>query len=497
VNDVVVWKGWRRRLRPVVIVIGISAAYAVLLQPIGCNQTAHFALVKAIGDGTPRIDRYREETCDLAYIDGHFYAAKAPGLALATVPWYITLSSVGTEPQNPAAGAGYPEAMLQMPRRPIWELHLWGAAMPGIVLVLLVRRLTDEIERGAGWVVAATMGLGTMLLPFATDYFVHVLSALLGFAAFALLYFERKGPPRIHLVALAGLLAGLAITVEFGLGIIAVVLGSYAIARRPWVRRAGAFILGGLVGIVPLAAFNLWAFGAAYRLPYENAVIEPGRTGFDVIGANDPGFFGLEVPDPRVALELLFSAKGLLVLSPVLALAIVGAVLMYRSGRRPEALAIGAIGISFLLYNAGYVVPFGGFVPGPRFLIPTLPFLAVALASAVRRIPGVFMALAAASVTAMVVATAAEPMLGGFDTASWLRRWADGNFAHSVLTLVGAGNGWVAVAPFLVAVVAAVVAAAGTLPVRLSRRDIAIAAASLLAWGGVLVAAPSLVTVAE
>ena len=45
-------------------------------------------------------------------------------------------------------------------------------------------------------------------MTFAAEYFSHVIAATLGFAAFALLFREREGPPRLALVGAAGLLAG-------------------------------------------------------------------------------------------------------------------------------------------------------------------------------------------------------------------------------------------------------------------------------------------------
>ena len=43
---------------------------------------------------------------------------------------------------------------------------------------------------------------------------------------------------------------------------------------------------------------------------------------------------------------------------------------LYRRGWRAEAALIGGLSLAFLVYNAGYDVPFGGDSPGPRFLIP-------------------------------------------------------------------------------------------------------------------------------
>ena len=65
---------------------------------------------------------------------------------------------------------------------------------------------------------------------------------------------------------------------------------------------------------------------------------------------------------------------------PVVLCALAALVPLYRKGWRREAVLIGGLSLAFLVYNAGYDVPFGGDSPGPRFLIAVLPFLAVPLA---------------------------------------------------------------------------------------------------------------------
>ena len=73
-------------------------------------------------------------------------------------------------------------------------------------------------------------------------------------------------------VVAAGALAGLAIVVEFPLGIVAIALAVYAGRERVLPYAVGA------VGVLPLALFNTWAFGSPLDLSYENAVIDPGAT---------------------------------------------------------------------------------------------------------------------------------------------------------------------------------------------------------------------------
>ena len=452
-----------RRAMELLALALLGLAFATPLQPVGCNQTAHLALVKSLANGSPSIDRYRTESCDTAYVDGHYYAAKAPGLAMVSVPLYALLKLVGLDTENPAAGRPYPEAMLELPRSAVWQVSLLGSALAAFVLLLLVRSVANRLVPGYGTAAAITMGAGTLVLPFATVYFVHVLSGLLGFAAFALLLRERDGPADLRLVAAGGVAAGLAVTVEHPLVIVAGVLGVYAVARGGRARRAAAYSGGILIGLVPLLAFNWWALGSPFRLPYADAVIEPGTSGHDVVGANDEGLFGVGVPNPRDALELLFSARGLLVLSPVVAAGIVGTWLLRKQGRPAESAVIAGVTLGFLVYNAAYYLPFGGFVPGPRFLIPILPFLALGIAASYRAAPLTTGLLAAASIGAMTLATAAEPLLGTDDTASWVRRARAGDFTHTVVSALGGGHGWLAIAPFLLLVLAACGFAAATL----------------------------------
>ena len=480
----------RRSLAGIAAICLVGVATGLILQPAGCNQTAHLALVKALADGTPRIDGYAAETCDTAYIDGHYYAAKAPGLALATVPWYGALRLAGLAVEQAPRTSSWPEAMLELPRRATWQVSIVGATLAALLLLLLVRSAAEWVVPGYGAAAAVLLGIGSLVLPFSTLFFAHVLAATLGFAAFWLLLRDRRSVERrTPLVVVAGVLAGLAIVVEFPLGIVAIGLAAYA-----GLRRVVPYALGAVAGVLPLAAFNTWAFGSPLDLSYENAVIEPGSSGHDVIGANDEGLFGLTLPSLRSTGELLASDKGLLVLTPLAAAGVGGLVVLLRGTARREATLALGVAAAFLLYNSSYYVPFGGWVPGPRFLIATLPFLALGVAAALRAAPLTTTALAAPSVLAMVGATLAEPLAEpGSGAGLWLDRWRDASFTNTVVTEAGGGNGWSATAPVLVILVAAVGLAAWSLPrIVVTRRDVVLALVAFGTWVVLAHAAPDL-----
>ena len=466
----------------------VALAWIVPLQSVGCGQNAHYAATRSFAEGHPYVDRYADETCDVVRRDGHVYAAKGPALDFWSAPWYLLLRTVHAVPANPNAGEGYPAAMAGVPLRAVWQIGLWAVVLPGFVLLLLVRRTVDRIEPGLGTAAAVVLGLGTLVLPFATVLFAHVPAAMLAFAAFALLFAGRSP-------VLAGACAGLAVATDLPFAVPAVALAVYAAARG--LPRLAGYAGGVAVGLVPLVAFGVWAFGSPFALAYEGAAIDPGAGGVEQAHVHGL-FFTLTSPHPTFAFEMLLSQRGLLVLTPVVAAGAAGIVLLWRRGLRAEAALIAALCVVEVAWNAfrpTYELALGGWVPGPRFLIPVLPFLCFALAPVLRRVPATVGALALVSVGAMAVATSAEPLLSNDDTHHWISRIADGNFAATVLTLLGAGHGWLAILPFFVLVAVALLATGAATRLHVTRQDAALAAAALAGWIVVEHGAPALLQV--
>ena len=473
----------RKRLWIVALAV-LALAWAAVIQRPGPNQNAHLALVTAIANqGTPRIDPYERWTRDDAYVDGHFYSAKAPGLALATVPFYLALKAVGLVVDGPPHSIPWPRAEeLAMPATAPWEVGLWGAVLPFFVLLVLVRSAVERLVPGYGTIAAVTLGAGSLAGVFATVYFDHELSALLGFAAFAILLRDRS-----RCALAAGLVAGLAIDVEFPLAIVALVLALYARRRLPYI--------GGIVaGVLPLLAFNTWANGRPWSLAYSHAVLEPGKSGHDVLGANASGIFGVGLPSLHSLVELLVAAKGLLVLTPVWALALLGLVALWRGGRRAEAAVCLSITALFLLYDAAYYLPFGGFNGGPRFLVPMLPFLALGVAAAWRDLPGPTFALGLASMVVTTVSILSDPMLVSEDVGTMFHRLSRGGDRNGALPLTVFHWFWSGrIAPLLVVGAVVVFVVLATTPRRLDRRQAALGIAALVAWRVVYTGAPILI----
>jgi hypothetical protein len=455
--------------------LACALAFAWTLQGTGFNQNSHYALVRALANGTPQIDRTRHEVGDLStedviHLDGHVYANKAPGLAFATLPLYLALDAAGL------VGDGDPTRVL-------WALGLVGCVLPAVLLLGLLRWAANRIEPGFGTAAAVAIGLGTLILPFATLFFSHALSAFLVFAAFALLLLERGGAPRSGLVAAAGIVAGLSIVTEYPNGLAALVLAVYAAWRARPVRRLLAFGAGGLVGLVPLLLYNWWAFGNPVHLSY---VGESPRTGQIERPAGE--LVGSAGPTVVRVLETLFSTSGLLTLAPVLACAAVATVLLFRAGRRAEALVVAGVSALYVVYNSSYASNFGGFSAGQRYVIPIIPFLGLPLAVAFRRFPATTAALALVSVI-VATATTATSALAGYDL-DWFGRIGRRTFTYTPGLLADV-TGWYTILPFFgAAAAAAVLAGLATAPVRVRGWDVAAAGAAVLGWAIVAAEAP-------
>ncbi len=519
------------RARPgLAAVVSLGVAWGLLMHSMGWAQLGHYAQVRGLSDGTAEIDRYHWETNDKGYVigadgEGHFYSVKSPGVAGLSLPAYLAIDGLGgrdlaREATENARQTDHPrwqplgviplenygfdfqraqrvEAEVEQGAPVVWALTLLIAVIPAVLLLLGVRWAADRFEPGYGTAAAVTLGLATIVMTFAAEYFSHVIAAGLGFGAFLLLMREREGPPSWRPVAAAGLMAGLAVTFEFQVGLVGVILFVYALTRSGLgraserLRRAGAYAAGAVAGALPMLAFNLWAFGDPLELAYGYAVDEPGLTGHDVLGLNSDGFFGINPPSLDGAVELLLANRGLLVLTPIVAMAVVGVVLMGRRGHRAEANTILAIAAAYFLYNAGYWLPMGGGTPGPRFLIPALPFLALGLAFAYRRFPALTLGLAIPSAIFMLAGSLTFPLLGTQGTGTWWEFASDGQLEHTLATAFGVNNTWLAVAPVLAAIAAAIALAVRATP-RTPIRDLTPAFAAVLAWAAISAVGPTI-----
>jgi hypothetical protein len=113
--------------------------------------------------------------------------------------------------------------------------------------------------------------------------------------------------------------------------------------------------------------YNYLAFGSMWHIGYEYSI------------SMKQGFFGISIPSATVIFELIFGQKrGLLWVSPVLALAPIAYVYAFRYLLRDVALVLLVVPMIYLLINGGYHYWDGGASTGPRHMTPSLGFISLA-----------------------------------------------------------------------------------------------------------------------
>jgi hypothetical protein len=358
---------WRRPrhellLLSLVAVVALAPVYSVNPQDV-----SRLCLSQALMHGHVAMDGCYG--LDHSAYRGHIYSDKAPGLSLVELPV--------------AAALRLPKADTMKGNAPwrLWLIRLIAVGVAFVACVFLVGRIVEGLAPGYGPLAIVAFGLGTLVSLFASGNFSHVPAAALGLGAFALAWNRRP--------LAAGVLASAAALVEYQAALVIAILGVYVLVAG--VRPAVRYVVGLVPGLALLAAYNWAAFGAPWHFSYDyvaNVFTEQQQT----------GFFGIGAPHVHAIYEVFTGNGGLLVISPVLALAAWGLVLMWRDRPR-EAAVCGAVTAAFILLDCGYFQPYGG-SPGPRFLVPALPFLALGLGPAFARAPRLSMAFTAFSVVA-------------------------------------------------------------------------------------------------
>jgi hypothetical protein len=383
---------WAGRLRRWASALKVELALVLLaivaLGPIVSEETAQpasrMALTAALAEhGTVDVGRYPLGV-DHATYEGHDRSDKAPGQPVLAVPAYVVGRLFGAE--SPEYGRF--EGNLG-----VWWVTFWSSIVPFALLLVLMYRTARRCAPQAALAATLAIGFATILLPHAASLYGHVLAACLGFAAFFVA--ERDNASSARLVA-AGALAGLAVAVEYHAIIVAAVV-FVALARRE--RARGLWmLLGAVPSVLLIAVYQARAFGSPLHTPY--AYYAGTLNGTSEGGYTLPGFHNLNM--------IFVGTRGLLIVSPIVLVAIVGAFVVSRgSDAAPKRLAIVALVISggYLLLSAGWSGTPLLEEPGPRYMIPALPFLVVPLAAVWSRWRRVAVLASAVGAVLMITAT--------------------------------------------------------------------------------------------
>jgi hypothetical protein len=350
--------------------------YAFFLEPAGTNTISRYDMVWALAHGTARIDAVHNNTIDISTYNHHYYSPRSLGLSLLAVPVFDVVQLVMNHPPVTTSTMDFAIPFINMfTVVPI-------AIIATIVFYRFVLRLRPDLSGSpVPFVITTAFALGTLEYPFAISFFSHAMGGGLMLIGFYCLYRARSSTHPERLVLLAGLLVGYAVITEYPTGIIMLALCGYVLAIFPGRRLRMLLLFGAAIlpSVLLLGWYDWFAFGNPFHISYDSV------SGTEFHGQH-LGFFGITLPQLSGLVEILAWPRGLLVESPFLIFVVLGFVRWWRTSVRPSAEMLVCLSISVVypLVISSYYLPMAGEnLPGPRLLVPMLPFACLALAWAV------------------------------------------------------------------------------------------------------------------
>ena len=352
------------------------------------NATRLFGALSLVERGEPTIDRYQTLTIDKAEFTRksgtHYYMDKAPGVTLMAAPViWATNWVTGSTSYDQVIDITNPKLADFLRLRLMLAVAFGAALLTAFAAVLLLDLGTGITgSPAAGLFAALGYALGSIVWGWSTTLFGHApVAALLMIATWAI-WRGTTGAREIgrwRYPIMAGAALGWAVAIEFPSALGGIAIGLWALWRSrdaAWPVRRRLYLLAvgtAVVAVLPLAAYNQFAFGTPFMTGYQGVV------GF---GGMNEGLFGLTYPKPGVLWEIVFGLRrGMLWVAPVLVL---GAFGIGRMIRNPATKDLGYLALSViaivLAVNASYAYWDGGASVGPRHSVPAIPFLALGLA---------------------------------------------------------------------------------------------------------------------
>ncbi len=224
-----------------------------------------------------------------------------------------------------------------------------ATALTGALVCAWAKQLYCSVRVAVA--LALLYGLGTMAWPYSRFFFSEPLFTLCLFLAAFAIYQQRP--------LIAGVACGYALATRLDGLVLLPALFTYAWLRGYRLSMVGKVLFGLLPGCIMVLLHNWVRF---------HTLTEQGYSGEGFTGNLVVGLYGL----------LLSSGKSVFLYVPVL-LAFPFAVGAFYRHFRAEAVLVGLVVLITLLKSAWWWSWWGGWCWGPRFLLPLMPFLILAM----------------------------------------------------------------------------------------------------------------------
>lgn len=415
---------------PILLLLLVLSIVGPLVNPYLDQAASRYALSAAIWDNqSVQLDGLEGAIGrDAAFKDGHFYSDKAPLQPFLGAPVYGVFRMAGGDPAT---------VVREQQNLGLWWQSFWFAAVPLALLAVWVFRWLQRFNRKTALFAALSIAMGTILLPLGAMLFGHVLAGLFVTGSVLLLLSDRM--TRFRLLG-AGAMAGAAVATEYPTALAVIVITIFAVWRSRL--RSFWYVLGGIPFAALLGGYHTLAFGSPLSHPYRYNVFSGVNPEQKELLQSFSGF------KPDNLLRLFVSGRGFLIASPIVIVGLVGLIYIIRRRgglERAAAIVSLAVFLSMMVVPVYWSNPWGGHSPGPRYLAPALPLLALGVAAVWSFRPLLTRLAVGISSVTMVLATFTNPLVddeGSGGLGTWIGLASEGEFVDTVFTMALGAWGW-------------------------------------------------------
>ncbi|HKR03017.1 MAG TPA: hypothetical protein VJY62_00160 [Bacteroidia bacterium] len=305
------------------------------------NTVSRAVFVKAVvDDGSLNVDKYHEQSIDIAYVNGHYYSDKAPLPAIITMPFYYFLQKIGfTKGNDLIYTAG----------------NFLAGSLPFALIILLTFFFMQQKDPKPENVFLCSLPfIGSFVFIYSGTFFAHALTSFLVLAAYILIRKKEN-------YFLAGLVSGMAVLCEYPVFIIAAIWAIQILVNKKKLKPVLLFISAGIPFGIFLLFYNYKITGNAFDFLYNHQQNFPA-------GAENLGFSKL--PRGEALFQLSIGIyRGILFFAPAL-IALLFIFFRFKNFRNSAVLKDYFIlpCIIYFLAICTNVAWYGGWCYGPRYL---------------------------------------------------------------------------------------------------------------------------------
>ncbi len=344
--------------------------YCLFFAPyIDDNENSRYNLIRSVvEDHSLRIDKYRENSVDVAYYNGHYYSDKPIGPSILGIPIYFVLYNLAK-----ILGISLNFSVYA------YLLRVLIISLPSAFGVMLLYRISSKFVKRRELALIAVLfyAFGSGAFTYSVQFYGHQLAASLLFLSFYLVYGRKnEGDPTWQHLALGGILCGFAVLSDFSALLMIIILYIYT-AYRLRDRRQFLYMASILLPLSLLLFYNKLCFDSFWTNAYSYHVLPHRLQGFmGLVGFSWDRLYGV----------LLSPARGLLFYSPFFIFTAFGWYSLIRQRQYSLVLLTMAIAVSQTLLNASLIDWQGGYGIGPRYLVLILPFLIIPIFAFIPRV---------------------------------------------------------------------------------------------------------------